>query len=208
MTAITEMSPARGRTGFVRAPPHFVPRGRNHHRRHRVADDALEAYGQRSVVRVGGSRRPRAGAERASVSHGPSSRRFQPPPRRTERADFQHSALLPASRQGVCDIASFNDFYFPYVVVDQTLPTSADNQIARSYERRIVCAFRAEKANIVHYATWRKPGFPELTEHDPVADVPPLSICKAGFAGLTYELRCRTYESFGEDAFEVWFRRI
>jgi len=29
--------------------------------------------------------------------------RFQPPPRRTERAVFPHSALLPASRQGLCD---------------------------------------------------------------------------------------------------------
>ena len=26
--------------------------------------------------------------------------------------------------------------------------------------------------------------------------------------GRTYELRCRTYDSFGEDAFEVKFRRI
>jgi hypothetical protein len=26
--------------------------------------------------------------------------------------------------------------------------------------------------------------------------------------GRTYELRCRTYDSFGEDAFEVKFRRV
>ena len=26
--------------------------------------------------------------------------------------------------------------------------------------------------------------------------------------GCTYELRCRTYNSFGEDAFEVKFRRV
>jgi hypothetical protein len=32
--------------------------------------------------------------------------RFQPPPRRTERADFQHSALLPASQQSLCDVSS------------------------------------------------------------------------------------------------------
>jgi hypothetical protein len=29
---------------------------------------------------------------------------FPAPPRRTEHADFQHSALLPASRPGLCDV--------------------------------------------------------------------------------------------------------
>jgi hypothetical protein len=32
--------------------------------------------------------------------------RFQPPPPRTEHADFLYSALLPAWRQGLCDLSS------------------------------------------------------------------------------------------------------
>ena len=39
----------------------------------------------------------------------PSSR-FQPPPRRTERADFPHSALLRASHQGLWDLSSWERF--------------------------------------------------------------------------------------------------
>lgn len=31
---------------------------------------------------------------------------------------------------------------------------------------------------------------------------------RIGLDGRTYELRCRTYDSFGEDAFEVKFRRV
>src|SRR5262245_24338042 len=37
-------------------------------------------------------------------------RRFQPPPRRTQRADFPHYALLFASRQGLWDLSRWRDF--------------------------------------------------------------------------------------------------
>jgi hypothetical protein len=36
--------------------------------------------------------------------------RFQPPPRRTQRADFPHYALLFASPQGLCDLSCRSDF--------------------------------------------------------------------------------------------------
>ena len=41
---------------------------------------------------------------------------FQPPPPRTERADFQHSALLPASRPGLWDVSRqqrFRSWLYP-----------------------------------------------------------------------------------------------
>ena len=41
---------------------------------------------------------------------------FQPPPPRTERADFQHSALLPASRPSLWDVSRrerFRSWFYP-----------------------------------------------------------------------------------------------
>jgi hypothetical protein len=48
---------------------------------------------------------------RAGLGRGVSTKpRFQPPPRRTQHADFPHYAPPFASRQGLCDLSCWGDF--------------------------------------------------------------------------------------------------
>ena len=49
---------------------------------------------------------------------------FHPPPRRTEHADFPHSALLLASQKGLCDAANWRCFRSGYLTSIYSTPAN------------------------------------------------------------------------------------